>query len=98
MLRDVVHNSSPFRVCQTKRLGVTQARWGFDNRLHRSMPTAVLYKWQGGFSLVLPVPDGTSSQVQSALDKALSVNLADMDFAGGRMDRKARGSRTLPLL
>ncbi len=47
---------------------------------------------------MLPVPDSTSSQVQSALDKAHSVNLADMDFAGGRMDRKARGSRTLPLL
>jgi len=48
---------------------------------------------------VLPVPEGTSSQVQSALrDKVPSVNLADMDFAGGRMDRKVRGSRTLSLL
>jgi hypothetical protein len=47
---------------------------------------------------VLPVPDGTSSQVQSALDKAHSVNLAGMDCARGRMDREARGSRTLPLL
>ena len=59
---------------------------------------AVPYKWQGSFSLVLPVPDGTSSQVQSALDKAHAVNLADMDFARGRMDRKVRGSRTLSLL
>jgi len=60
---------------------------------------AVPYKWPGGFSLVLPVPEGTSSQVQSALrDKVPSVNLADMDFAGGRMDRKVRGSRTLSLL
>ena len=40
------------------------------------------YKWQGSFSLVLPVPDGTSSQVQLALDKAHSVNLADMDCRG----------------
>jgi hypothetical protein len=34
MLRDVVHNSSPFRVCQTKRFGITQVGWSFDNRLH----------------------------------------------------------------
>jgi hypothetical protein len=47
---------------------------------------------------MLPVPDGTSSQVQPALDKACSVNSADMNFAGDRMDRKTRGSRTLPLL
>ena len=47
---------------------------------------------------MLPVPDGTSSQVQSALDKAHSVNLAGMDCVGGRMDREARGSRALPLL
>ena len=33
---------------------------------------------------MLPVPDGTSSQVQSALDKAHSVNLAGMDCAGGQ--------------
>lgn len=35
VLCDVVHNRGPFRVGQTKRLGVTQIRWGFDNRLHR---------------------------------------------------------------
>jgi hypothetical protein len=44
---------------------------------------------------VLPVPDGTASQVQSALDKTHAVNLADIDFAGGRMGSEARGSRKL---
>ena len=34
---------------------------------------------------MLPVPDGTARQVQPALDKAHAVNLAEMDFAGGRM-------------
>ena len=42
---------------------------------------------------MLPVPDGTASQVQSALDKAHAVNLADIDCAGGRMGREARGNR-----
>src|SRR6185295_1847154 len=35
-MRDSVNNRGAFRVCQTKRLGVTQVRWGLDNRLHRS--------------------------------------------------------------
>ena len=34
VLRDVVHNRDPFRVCQTKRFGITQVGWGFDNCLH----------------------------------------------------------------
>ena len=37
VLRDVVHNRGPFRVCQTKRFGITQVGWGFDNRLQASI-------------------------------------------------------------
>ena len=34
VLRDVVYNSGPFRICQTKRFGITQVDRGFENRLH----------------------------------------------------------------
>ena len=53
VLRDVVHNSGPFRVCQTKRFGITQVGWGFDNRLHEQ---SVRHCRSHGKAVLEPIP------------------------------------------
>ena len=53
VLRDVVHNRGPFRVCQTKRFGITQVDWGFDNRLHEQ---SIRHCRSHGKAVLEPIP------------------------------------------